>query len=102
MEIVGVFARFAPIGGEIEYPAFIVDPDDVFAVEGAAGDLIDQPSGAVVKVKMSPSILFAPLDQFSAAIHEAKTTQLDIGIQSFPDEGRGHRIVCTRHADIDP
>ena len=40
MQVVRVFVIFPAVGGEIEDALFVVDVDDVLAMEGAACDLV--------------------------------------------------------------
>ena len=40
MEVVRVFVIFPAVGGEIEDTFFVVDTDNIFAMEGTAGDLV--------------------------------------------------------------
>ena len=40
VQIIRIFPGLAAIGGEVEDPFFVVDPDDVFAMPCAAGDLV--------------------------------------------------------------
>src|SRR6185437_15606827 len=101
MQVIRVFARFTAIGRKIEYPLLLVDTHDIFAMIGAARDLVLQFTAPVVKIEMRPAIALAPFDKLTALVHKTKTAYFHIGIEAFFDQGPGDGIPyrCLAHVD---
>jgi hypothetical protein len=101
VKVIGVFAGLPAIGREVEYPFFLIDADDVFAVKGPAGDLVLQLAGAVIEIEMGPAVLLAPFDQFLAAVDEAEAADFDVGVETFFYQGSGGGIADINLAYVD-
>ena len=98
---IGIFTRLAAIGQEVKHPVFAVNRFDAFAVVRAGSDLVFEFARFVVEVKMSPTILFRPMNVFFAAVDEAQVTGFHIGIQTFFNQGFYGAQFGVGYTDVD-